>query len=62
MENNFFEVVASMIAISGITTGVTMMYINLLHKHTNEKIDMKFNAGKQEHERLDRRIDKIDIQ
>ena len=66
MEVGLFEIVGTVIAISGMNVGVIMAYINMLHKQTKEDykrssdcITQKYEHGKKEHERLDRRIDEI---
>ena len=66
MEVGLFEIVGTVIAISGMNVGVIMAYIRLLHKETEKDlkdvrncINEKFNKGKDEHARLDKRIDEI---
>ncbi len=68
MEVGFLEIVGAVIGISAMNVGVIMGYIHLLHKQTEKDVkklhsclNSKFNAGKAEHDRLDRRIDEIAV-
>lgn len=60
------DIIGTVLGISALNVGVIIIYVQHLHKETEkdfkevrECINSKFNAGKEEHERLDKRIDKI---
>lgn len=66
MEITLIEAIGVIMGVSGLNVGVIMAYINMLHKQTKEDykrssdcITQKYEHGKKEHERLDRRIDEI---